>query len=344
MSNLTIKDIAKLCGVGVSTVSRALNDHPDINQKTKEEILRVVKENHFVPNSNARNLKKTEPRMIAIMIKGWNNPFFLSMIEVFEEMLTKYNYSFELHRVPYEEDELAVAKERLQEKKLEGIIFLGGKSRVDYSAFDVLEIPYVICAPGIQPFGQHANCVSIDDVKESFRAVDYLCSLGHRRIAIITIDHEKFGAKNFRLDGYRQALEKNRIPFEQSLVCYMENDFIRYTVEAGFVSTKKLLDSNIDFTAIFATTDLVALGVCKALLEAGKRIPQDYSVIGFDGLDLMQYFHPSITTIRQPRVEMAKEAVNLLLDEIEGREHQRTRIFEAELMRLESTGEARTDT
>ena len=83
------------------------------------------------------------------------------------------------------------------------------------------------------------------------------------------------------------------------------------------------------------------MGVSKALLESGKRIPQDYSVIGFDGLDLMQYFHPSITTVRQPRVEMAKEAVNLLLDEIEGGEYEHTRIFEAELMRLESTGKAR---
>ena len=109
MAELTIKDVARICGVGVSTVSRAINNHPDINPETKEKIMRVIEENHYIPNNSARNLKRTESNTIAIMIKGIDNPFFLAMFKIFEQELGQQDYTFLLQRVQQEEEEDSVA-------------------------------------------------------------------------------------------------------------------------------------------------------------------------------------------------------------------------------------------
>ena len=109
MADLTIKDVARICGVGVSTVSRAINNHPDINPATKQKILQVIEENNYIPNNSARNLKRTDSNTIAILIKGIANPFFLAMFNIFEQELATQDYSFILQRVQQDEDELQVA-------------------------------------------------------------------------------------------------------------------------------------------------------------------------------------------------------------------------------------------
>ena len=118
MAEITIKDIAKLCGVGVSTVSRALNNHPDINPETKEKIMQVIKENGFVPNNSARNLKRVEAKSVAVLVKGITNPFFSDMISVIEAEIEKRGFTLVLHHVESREDEVEVALELVKEKRL----------------------------------------------------------------------------------------------------------------------------------------------------------------------------------------------------------------------------------
>ena len=125
MADITIKDIAKRCGVSVSTVSRALNNNAEINADTKAKIMQVVEETGFVPNNSARNLKCTDTNNIAVLVKGITNPFFSSMIKVMEEEIYKRKFSFVLHRVDEYEDEVDVALELTKEKRLKGIVFLG---------------------------------------------------------------------------------------------------------------------------------------------------------------------------------------------------------------------------
>ena len=126
MKAITIKDIAKKCGVGVSTVSRAINNHPDISEETKSKIMKVIKENNFIPNNSARNLKCLDTRTIAVLIKGIDNPFFQRMIKVFEEEIQDRKYIFVLQRVDSNQDEIEVALQLIKEKRLKGIVFLGG--------------------------------------------------------------------------------------------------------------------------------------------------------------------------------------------------------------------------
>ena len=343
MSDITIRYIAKLCGVGVSTVSRAMNDHPDINPETKAKIMQVIEQHNYIPNNSARNLKRTESNTIALLMKGIDNPFFQGMFHMFEEMLNRKNYTFILQKVGFDEDEINVALELEKEKKLKGIIFLGGRIRESTRDFALLSVPYILCTvrqpqmPGERP----AHFVAIDDVKESFKVVNYLCSLGHRRIAIITSLQEEKGVGSLRYEGYCRALKKNGIVLDPELVCYMKHDLASFSAENGYAVTQELLASGKEFTAVFAASDMTAIGACKAILESGSRIPQDYSVVGFDGLNLTHFYHPSITTIHQPMNEMVKAAVQMLFALMEGEPCEGGRIFEAQLEIQESTGPAK---
>jgi LacI family transcriptional regulator len=177
----------------------------------------------------------------------------------------------------------------------------------------------------------------VDDFQESYKMVDYLCSLGHKRIAIIsaTVADESIG--KLRLEGYKKALEKNAISFDEKLVRYMKEDIESYTMENGYVVTKELLDSNIECTAIYAISDSLAVGACRAIADAGKKVPDDYSVAGFDGLDISFYYNPSITTIRQPVEKIASETIQILFDLIQKKNERSHKIFPAELIVREST-------
>ena len=340
MAELTIKDVARICGVGVSTVSRAINNHPDINPETKEKIMRVIEENHYIPNNSARNLKRTESNTIAIMIKGIDNPFFLAMFKIFEQELGQEDYLFFLQRVQQEEDELAVARELAKEKRLKGIIFLGGRVDRDTKELRELGIPYVLCAfaPEKSMLTPEVNYISIHDEEESYRVVDYLCKLGHKKIAIIRPLYSDRGIGRTRYNGYVRALKKHGIEVDPALVLYMKDDIEAFTPANGYAVTRDLLASGQEFTALFTMSDTTAIGACKALLEAGKRIPDDYSVAGFDGIEMAHYYHPSLTTICQPKEEMARAAVKMVLDLIEDRPvRQNQQIFTAELLVGEST-------
>lgn len=148
MESITIKDVARLCGVGVSTVSRAINNHPDINPETKEKIMQVISEHHYIPNNSARNLKRQDSKTVAILMKGIANPFFHEMIKILEYEVEKKKYSFLLHHVEEDEDEIDVAMELEKEKKLCGIVFLGGTVGHTEEKFRQLTTPFVLCTIG----------------------------------------------------------------------------------------------------------------------------------------------------------------------------------------------------
>ena len=141
MTEITIKDIAKRCGVGISTVSRAINNHPDINPETKQMVMDVIKETGYIPNNSARNLKRTDAKCIAILIKGITNPFFSPVIQIVEAQVQKKKYAMVMQHVESYENELDVALELVKEKRLRGIIFLGGAYQHDQQQLAKLNVP-----------------------------------------------------------------------------------------------------------------------------------------------------------------------------------------------------------
>lgn len=339
METITIKDIAQLCGVGVSTVSRAINNHPDINDETKAMVMRIIKENNFVPNNSARNLKRINSNTIAVLIKGISNPFFNSMIKTFERKIKEKKYIFILQRVDDKENEIDVAIELIKEKRLKGIVFLGGSFCHSDEKLRQLEVPFVLSTVGTTQKFDKSICsyVSVDDFKESYKIVDYLCKLGHNKIATITAPKDDESIGKLRFNGYISALKDNGISINENLIRIMKDEIESYSMENGYAVTKELIESGEDFTAIYAISDSIAIGACRAIFDAGKRVPEDYSVAGFDGLDIVHYYNPSITTIKQPVEEMAKETIKILFDVIRNKTSAQQKIFQGQLVIGQST-------
>ena len=341
MEQITIKDIARMCGCGVSTVSRALNNHPDINEETRNKIMNVVKETGFVPNNSARNLKITDSKTIAVLIKGIANPFFMKMIKIMEQEIQRKKYSLILQHVEFDQDEVDVAIELEREKKLKGIIFLGGYFNHTKEKLDKINVPFVISTVNMtEEYSSNYASVAVDDVKESYKIVDYLCKLGHKKILLISADPNDESIGKLRKEGYMKALSENGISVNENLIVPMSNDADSYSMKAGFLTLQEALNRNLDFSAVFAISDAVAIGACRALADAGKSIPGDVSVVGFDGIDNAKYYSPRITTIRQPFEDMAKASIKLLFKYIEGdknSEELQRRLFEGELIIGEST-------
>ena len=163
MEQVTIRDIARKCKVGVSTVSRAMNNHPDINPETKEMILKVIAESNYVPNNSARNLKRSNAKAIAILVKGMDNMFFNNMISVIEEVVRKKKYACIIERVEEKANEVDSAIEIVKEKRLRGIIFLGGNFTHPHEKMAQIPVPYVISTIGaVSDGGKPCASVSVD--------------------------------------------------------------------------------------------------------------------------------------------------------------------------------------
>lgn len=315
---MTIKDIAKACGVSVSTVSRVLNDHPDVSAANREKVMSVVRELHYVPNSSARDLVKAPPDAIGLVVRGVGNPFFTDIIHAVEEACGAAGYTMVLNQIRSGDDELRAGAELARSKRLRGLIFLGGC--FDYTPEQIapLGIPFVCCTY-TNSFGtlekDSYSSVSIDDRKEAHRAVSLLTGQGHRKIAVILDSVRDHSISQLRYSGYCQALADSGIELDEDLV----EETVTFEMSDGYSGMERLLARRDDFTAVFVVADAMAVAAMKALHDHGRRVPEDCSVVAIDGIDISAYTVPTLTTLVQPRKEMGEHSVRILLDMIEGR-------------------------
>lgn len=342
MTNPTIKDIASMCGVSVSTVSRAINDAEGISAKTRARILRKIKETGYEPDTNARNLKITKNKTISVLIKGITNPFFTPMVKVIEEEISKTGYSFVLNKVEEHSSEVDVAQKMAKILKPEGIIFLGGDFRNDQEKLQALGVPYSMTTiVNKDIINKNSICVGVDDYKESYKMVDYLISLGHRKISFIAARANDISIGSLRLEGYKKALSDHGIDFDENLVIYPPKGLNPYSLYHGYESGKKIVRDGLDCTAIYAISDSVAIGAIKALNDMGKLVPEDYSVAGFDGLEINEFLLKPITTIVQPTSQIAYTSVKELFKIIEKEKYKEVTSFDAKLFVGETTAKLR---
>lgn len=341
MAALTIKDIARICNVSISTVSRAINNDPSINEKTRERVMSVVRKFNYIPNNSARNLKMTESNTVALIVKGVNNPFFQGMFPYFQKELVENGYDYFLHTISGDADEVYVAEEIAKEKRLKGIILLGGTMDYPDVVLKNMQVPMVLCSVAGRGVNEttgpvHVSSVSIDDPKEAYKVTDYLIHKGHRKIAMLTGTREDNTVGLLRLSGYRRALEDNGIPYDEDLIAYMDAQNPEYTEANGYAMMTRLLKRKKEFTAVFVIADRMAIGAYKAIYDAGLKIPQDISVVGFDGIELTRYMKPSLTTVIQPVQKMVDSSVRLLMAQIGGSQEREHLVYEAELHERDS--------
>ncbi len=340
----TIKDIADICGVSVSTVSRAINDAEGISAKTRARILKTIKETGYEPDTNARNLKISKNKTIAVLIKGITNPFFTPMIKVIEEEISKTGYSFVLNKVEEHSSEVDIALKMAKILKPEGIIFLGGDLRDDQEKLKALGIPYSMTTIiNKEIVNKNSTCVGVDDFKESYKMVDYLISLGHRKIAFIAARANDLSIGSLRFEGYKKALADHDIEFDENLVIYPPKGLNPYSLYHGYESGKKIVGQGLDCTAIYAISDFVAIGAIKALNDMGKSVPEDYSVAGFDGLEINEFLIKPITTIVQPTSKIAYTSVKELFNIINRKEYKKVINYAGELFIGQTTAKIKEE-
>lgn len=309
---MTIKDLAEKTGYGVGTISRVLNSHPNVSDKTRKIVLQAVEESGFQINTNAKHLKQ-HANSILVVVKGTSNEMFSEMVEFIQNLVAKTSYPLYVDYIDEDGNEVLRAVQLCREKKPLGILFLGGNSQNFLKDFDKIDIPCVLVSNDASdlPF-ENLSSVFTDDRQASRCAIDSLVALGHRKFVIVGGDRKVSDTSRLRYEGCMQAFRNHGIEFDPEL----DYQGVRFSYQDGYNATQQLISNGRRFTALFAEADVMAIGAIRALRDAGLRVPEDVSVMGFDGLDVGEYTVPTLSTIRQSVDAMAQRSVDILLENI----------------------------
>lgn len=329
----TIRDVAKYAGVSVASVSYALNGVEKITPETKARILKAIEELNYKPNMTARCLSNGDSRLIGVTLPITeagdvpgvllDNPFFGEFISGIEYTIRNKGYDILLSGVETNEQ----YKDWILQRKLDGIIMLGVYPRSIFDEITNIGVP-VVLTDSYEEYTSGFHRVMIEDELGAYTAVKHLISRGHTEIAIATGNIKNSHINRLRYQGYQRALTEAGLPVRDEL--FYEN-FV--SLDGGYQIGKKILSSNAKATAIFAVADVMAIGFMKAFQEVNKKIPEDFSVVGFDGIKFGQYITPSLTTIKQDSVKKGMEAAKMLLEDLAtGKRGNETVILKPELV------------
>ena len=330
MKNMNIKDIAKMAGVGVSTVSRVINQHADVKEETRKHVLEIIEKYNYIPNNSARNLKRTESMDIGILIKGMYNPFFAKMIQSIEKRLSSAGYSAIIHYNIDDSKDIDAAYEFITEKKLKGIICLGGDfDQLTDKDITRLRVPFILTSTEIPENVDRKlfSSVIVDNETAAYSAVEYLIKQGHSNIGLISTGSDDKSVGTIRTEGYIKALNHFGIEKKDQ---YFEVG--AYTFETGYEAMNRLLDKANDLSAVFAISDVMAIGAAKAIRERGLKIPEDISLVGFDDIDYATYFYPPLTTVHQPVDEIALATADMMTDLLDHKKVNKHLVFNTALI------------
>ena len=311
---MTIKDIAKESGYAVGTVSKVLNHQPGVSEKAHKAIMEVVKRHNFKLNTNAKYLKQTRNNGIAIIVKGTRNMLFAGLVEMLQSQVKESGHECSIYYVKEEDQEVEQALMILRDRQPLGCFFLGSNQENFRDKFKEVDVPCVMVtnsSAGL-PF-QNLSSVCIDDREGAKAAIRYLIGLGHTRIGVLGGEMEHSNPAKARYEGCLEVFAENGLAFDPTL----QYTCSRFAMEGGYGAMLDLLKRNRNLTAVYAMSDVMAIGAIRAIQDFGLRVPEDISVIGYDGIDLGQYVVPRLTTIKQPGEEIAKRCVEILLSCIE---------------------------
>ena len=311
---MTIKDLAAKTGYAVATVSRALNNHPNVSPKARTAILQAAEESGFQLNTNAKQLKQQKATSILVVVKGTANELFSELVENIQSRIAQTDYPFFVDYMDEDGNEVLRAIRLCREKKPLGILFLGGNLENFRRDFEKIPVPCVLVTNdgSALPY-PNLSSVCVDDRQAARCAIDTLAALGHRSFAVVGGDRQVSDTSRIRYEGCLQSFRSHSISFDSDL----DYQGGRFSYEDGYQAAARLLAAGRQFTALFAQADVMAIGAIRALADHGLRVPQDVSVMGFDGLPLGSYLVPQLSTIDQPAARMAQRSVEILLSAIE---------------------------
>ncbi|MCL4559179.1 MAG: LacI family transcriptional regulator [Chloroflexi bacterium] len=335
--NITIGEIARQAGVSKTTVSRVLNNKPDVDPATREKIMALINEYNFQPNAFAKAIsRQSSSQHIGLLIPHkaeyvFSNAFYTEVMRGVSTELDEQGYYLMLcyaHDVNY--------MDIYHQKRVEGFVLLspGSYNKNIIETLNAEEVPFVSTSKISEQ--ETMTYVDIDNHQGGMLVMEHLIALGHRRIAYI--GKPSLTSSIERMNSHRVALEKHGLPYDPSLVLVPETS----STESGHDAARFLMQDDNPPTAIFLANDVMAVGAIKAIQESGFRVPEDVSVVGFDDIPLAMYVNPTLTTVRQPAYEKGRCAARMLIEILQKKPIPHCQIMDVELIVRGSTGPVKT--
>jgi LacI family transcriptional regulator len=329
---VTIAEIARIAGVSVSTVSRALSNHEyPLKAETRSRILQLATQMGYQPNLVARSLQNSRSHLVGVIVDRMQSPFSAATVQGIQDGLRNAGYSVSIAYSNRDRDLAIEAINSFYSRQVDGVIIINSWLHTYNDPILAMQNrPFVVVNRRFESCLQ--NCVGPGDRYGAQLATQHLVDLGHQRIGYINGMADWVESQN-RLAGYQDILQKNGLPSDARLV--RNGD---WSVESGYQTTQALLNLADRPTAIFAANDIMALGAMYAIQDAGLRIPRDIAIVGYDDRDFAAWVRPALTTVRMPALEMGQAAARLLLEQIAGQELEDATQVPGSLIIRESCG------
>ena len=332
MTSLNLIKIAKMAGVSRSTVSRVINDHPNVSDLVRERVKKIIRDTGYQPNLSAKSLRSRRSNIIGLVLPQtmdtlFSDPYFPVLTQGIAQACNDYKKTLALFIEGGDKD---IGQRVTQEGLLDGFVVQSAKLHESFShKIQSTNIPFVFIG---RPDNQDHSFIDVDNKKGGRLAVQHFINLGYQKIAHITGDLDTNAGKD-RFLGYQQAMQESSLGFDESLV--IVGDFFE---ESAYKAVGPLVEKGVD--AIFIASDQMARSAIRGLVEMGLRVPEDIGIIGYDDLSPAVSAYPMLTTIHQPVREFGYKAVELLLEKLDGEEmNTQQLIMDVKLVVRDSCGE-----
>lgn len=303
-----IQEVAKKANVSVATISRVLNNSPYVKNETRERVLDAIKELNYSPNLSGRILRRNETKIVLVLLPTISNPFYSKAVTGIRHTADKLGYLILICNTESDAKKEMEYLNLLKFKQADGAIMMSKESDIEKLEEIGASHPIVQCFEYRK--SDKLSYVSVDNEQAAYEAVKYLIELGHKRIGLVGCD-TKYPSAEQRESGYKKALRDANIEIDSDLI--IRGD---YGFRSGYNCAGKLVEQKP--TAIFAISDMQAIGVTKALKGMGLKVPEDISVVGFDNVTFSEIYDPGITTVSQPTYNMGSKAMDILIGELKG--------------------------
>ena len=324
----TIKEVADLAGVSITTVSHVINSTRFVKQETRQRVIEAMQRLNYRPNNTARSLRMGISKMLGLMVPDNSNPFFAEMARKIENLCYENGYNVILCNSDNNQEREASYIELLIGKMVDGVIFIASGNQPDHLTKLVeAEIPIVIVDREVNQ--QVADVILVDNCRGGYLATEYLIQLGHRNLACIS-GSSKVTPSADRVQGYLQALHDYGLQPDHEKIVSGDLSY-----EGGMKAMNTLLSLSQPPTGVFCCNDLMAIGAMRAIRSASLRVPEDVSLVGFDDIFIASAVTPALTTIAQPISDIAGKAAELLLERARNPERERSAtriIFQPQLI------------
>lgn len=304
--NITIYDVAREAGVSMATVSRVVNGNPNVKPTTRKKVLDAIERLGYRPNAVARGLASKKTTTVGVIIPDISNVFFAELARGIEDIATMYKYNIILSNSDQNKEKELHLLNTMLGKQVDGILFMGGHITSEHvEEFKKSPVPIVLAATIEE--NNEIPSVNIDYEQAAYDAVHYLIEKGHKNIGFIAGPLEEPSNMDFKLAGYRRALDDANLPYDDTNI-YIGD----YTYDAGLEAIQEFKENGLKQTAIFASTDEMALGVIHGAQDHGLSVPDDMEIVGFDNTRLAVMVRPQLTTVVQPMYDIGAVAMRLL--------------------------------